>query len=283
MSPKTATLRAQWLGKLLRDLRESAELTPKDAAEHIYRAASTIHRIESGTVPGRLPDVLELLNLYGVADQAIRRGIEELTRDIWRKGWWDGYSDTVPAKIIDLAWLESRAHKLRDFSAVVLHGLLQTQDYAEAVLRASDPAGSHDDLQQWIEFRIRRKEILKGESSLAYTSVLDESTLRRQVGGPEVMRAQLAHLLDLADRPHITLRVLPFEAGASASSEGSFTYFTMPEPFSDVVQVNTEAGAIYVESPETDWFDEAYTRLERDALSVDDSRAFIKERMEQLA
>lgn len=281
MSPK-ATLRAQWLGKLLRDLRESAGLSPKDAGDHIIRDPSTISRIEAGVLPARLPDVLELLNLYGVHDEAVRSGMEQLTRDIWRKGWWDGYSGTVPGKIIDLAWLESRAERLRDFSALVLHGLLQTPEYAEAVMRASDPDVPDDEVEQWIEFRMRRQEVLMRKNPPHYTSVLDEGTLRRMVGGTEVMRAQLARLLDLADRPNITLRILPFTAGAPASSEGAFTCLTMPQPFSEVVQLNTEAGAIYVEMPAATWFDEAYTRLAHEALSVDDSRVFIKNMMEQL-
>ncbi len=96
------------------------------------------------------------------------------------------------------------------------------------------------------------------------------------------MRAQLAHLLDLSHRSNVTLRVLPFTTGAPASPEGSFALFTMPEPFPDVAQINTEAGAIYVEMPEAERFDEAYTRLEHDALDVDASRAFVKDRMEQL-
>jgi transcriptional regulator with XRE-family HTH domain len=283
MSPKAATLRAQWLGKLLHDLRESASLTPKDAAEHIYRAASTIHRIEAGTFPARLPDVLELLNLYGVTDQGLRRGIEDLTRDIWRKGWWDEYSDAVPTKIIDLAWLESRAESFRDFSALVLHGLLQTPDYARAVLRAADMDYTDHDLDLWTEFRMRRHDIFQRDNPPEYTSVLDEGALRRQVGGPKVMRAQLAHLLDLADRPNFTLRVLPFTAGAPASPEGAFTYLTMPQPFSDVVQINTEGGAHYLERPTTDRFAEAYTRLEGETLDADDSRAYIKTLMEQLS
>jgi transcriptional regulator with XRE-family HTH domain len=277
------TLRAQWLGKLLRDLRESAGLTPKEAGDHIIRDPSTITRVEAGTLPARLPDVLELLNLYGVSDPALRTGIEELTREIWRKDWWDGYSDTVPGKIIDLAWLESRAVAFRDFSALVLHGLLQTHAYAAAVIRAADADLPEEVAQHWTEFRLKRQEIFERDNAPQYMSILDEGALRRQVGGRQVMRAQLAHLLDLANRPNITLRVLPFTAGAPASPEGAFTYLTMSPPCNDVVQINTEGGAIYLETPTTDRFAEAYTRLELKTLDVDDSRAFIKKQMEQFA
>ncbi|HEX6074159.1 MAG TPA: helix-turn-helix transcriptional regulator, partial [Micromonosporaceae bacterium] len=239
------TLRAQWLGKQLRDLREAAGLTLRDAGEHILRDASTISRMEAGFVPARVPDVLELLNLFRVSDQVVRSALEQLSRDIWRKGWWDGYTGWIPGKIIDLAWLESRAEKFRDFSALVLHGLLQTPEYAKAVMWAADKDVNEGDLELWIEFRMRRREIFDRGNPPEYTSIIDEGALRRQVGGPEVMRAQLAYLLELAEHPSLTLNVLPFTAGAPASPEGAFTYLTMAEPFSDVVQINTEGGAIY--------------------------------------
>lgn len=277
------TLRAQWLGKQLRDVREAAKLTLKDAGDHILRDPSTISRIEAGVVPPRAPDVLELLNLYGVDDQTVRSALEQLSRDIWQKGWWDGYAPHVAGRIIDAAWLESRAERLRDFCALVLPGLLQTPQYAEAVMRAADPDTPDERVQQRIEFRMRRQQVLTRDDPPEYAAILDEATLHREVGGAEVMSGQLTHLLDLANRPHISLRVLPFAAGAPASPEGAFTLFTMPAPFPDVAQVNTEAGAIYVEMPEAVRFYEAYTRLELEALDVDDSRAFIKTRTEQLA
>lgn len=276
------TLRAQWLGKQLRDLREAAHLHMKDAADHIQRDAATISRIERGITPPRTPDVLELMNLYGVDDVVLRAGMENLSRDIWRKGWWDGYTTHVPGKVIDLAWLESRAERLREFSALVFAGLLQTREYAETVIRAADPDVSDNEVQQWIEFRMARQQVLTKDDPVPYTAILDEATLHRRVGGTEVMRAQLQHLLDASHRPKITIRVLPFAAGAPASPEGGFMHITLPTPFPDVAQVNTEAGVLYVETPESERFDEAYTRLERDALDVEASRACIKSRMEQL-
>jgi hypothetical protein len=266
----------------LRDLREAAGLTLRDAGDRILRNAAAIGRLEAGLVPARAPDVRELLNLYDVTDEVVCSALERLSRDAWRKGWWDGYTGWISGKIIDLAWLETRTRRIRDFSSLVLHGLVQTPEYAKAVMRTSDPDAHDDDLDLWTEFRMRRHEVLTGDDPTEYTSVIDEGVLHRVVGGREVMRAQLAHLLDLADRPHITLRVLPFAVGAPASVESPFTYLTMDPPFPDVVQLNTEAGVIYVESPETDGFDKAYARLERDALSADDSWAFIKKRMEQL-
>jgi transcriptional regulator with XRE-family HTH domain len=266
----------------LREYREAAGLTLREAAERIFRNAPALGRMEAGFVPARAPDVLELLNLYDVTDQATRVGLEQLSRDAWKRSWWDSYTGWLSPEFIDLAWLETRTTRIRDFSAIVLHGLLQTPEYAKALMRASDPETHNDDLDQLIEFRTRRQEILIGDGAPGYTSIIDEAVLHRVVGGREVMRGQLGYLLDLADRPQMTLRVLPFAVGAPSSSESSFTHLTMNPPLPDVVQLNTEAGVLYVEAPESERFEQAYARLERDALSPADSREFIKTRLEQL-
>lgn len=277
------TLRAQCLGKLLRDLRDAAGLTLRDAGDHIMRDPSTISRIEAGTLPVRLPDIRELLNLYGVHDPAVRSGLENLTRDVWRKGWWDGYADSVPNKVVDVAWLEARAEHIKDFGAAVLPGLLQTADYAEAVIRAAEPEVGAQQLRQWVDFRMKRQDVLNAEDGPHYTAILDEACLQRAAGGAAVMRDQLAHLLDVAHRPNATIRVLPFSTGALPSPEGAFTLFVMPTPFPLVAQINSEAGAIYLEAPMSREFDDAFARIERDALDIEESRTFLKTRLGQLA
>jgi transcriptional regulator with XRE-family HTH domain len=280
MSSRGGTLRAQWLGKLLRDLRESAGLSLKEAGDHILRDPSTVSRMETGTAPARLLEVRELMNLYGVDDPELRAGLEQLTRDIWVKGWWDGYARNVHVRIIDLAWLESHAERIRDFSPLVLHGLLQTKEYAEAVMRTAGPDDTDDQIRKWITFRMKRQEVL---AQLDYEVIIDEAALHRVVGDPALMRDQLAHLLELSHRPNITVRVHPFSAGTLTSPDGGFTLLTMPAPFPVVAQVSTEAGALYVEMPQVVRFEAAYTRLQRAALDIEDSRTFIKTRMEQLA
>ncbi|HEX6075391.1 MAG TPA: helix-turn-helix transcriptional regulator [Micromonosporaceae bacterium] len=267
----------------MRDLRDTAGLTLRDAGDHIMRDPSTISRIEAGTLPARLPDVMELLNLYGVDDLTVRAGLEQFTRDVWRKGWWDGYTEIVPDKIIDAAWLEARATNIRHFSTLVLPGLVQTPEYAEAVIRAAGPETSDEQLQQWVTFRMKRQEVLTGEDAPDYQVILDESALQRVVGGPVVMREQLARLLDVSRRPNVTVRVLPFSTGPLSSPDGGFTVFAMPNPFPLVAQINSEGGALYLEMPTAGRFNQAYTRLEGEALDVEDSQTFLKTRMEQFA
>jgi transcriptional regulator with XRE-family HTH domain len=279
MSLKGGTLRAQWLGKMLRDLRESAGLSLKEAGDDILRDPSTVSRMETATSPPRLLETRQLLNLYGADDPALHAALEQLTRDIWVKGWWDRYARSVHVRMVDLAWLESFAERVCAFSPLVLNDLLQTKEYAEAVMRAAGPDDTDDQIGKRIEFRMKRQEVL---DKLDYDVVIDEAALQRVVDDPRLMRNQLAHLLGLSYRSNITIRVHPFSAGTLASPDGSFTMLTMPAPYPSVAHVPNVVGAVFVEMPEAERFVAAYTRLQRAALDADDSRTWIKARMEQL-
>jgi len=245
---KGGTLRAQWLGKLLRDLRESAGLSAKDAGDHVLRDSSAINRMEAGSIPARIADVRELMNLYAVDDPELRCGLELLARDIWTKDWWDGYTRNIHVSVLDLAWLEARAEKIHNFSPMVIHGLLQTRDYAEAIMRTVEPDTPEVQINQWLEFRMNRQDVLHRQD---YTAILDEGVFQRAFGGAHVMREQLAHLLNLSERPNVTIRVLPFSESPLACPESAFTLLTMPVPFPIVAQATTDTGAIYVEMPRT--------------------------------
>ncbi|MEV7968754.1 helix-turn-helix transcriptional regulator [Sphaerisporangium sp. NPDC088356] len=272
---KGPTLRAQWLGKQLRELREAAKLTLRDAGDYIQRDQSSLSRMEQGITPMRVPDVLTLLNLYGVSDVNLRDGLERLSREIWQKSWWDGYAGAFTGRIIDHAWLESRAIELRSYDAMVIPGLLQTREYAEAVIRAADPNKPQERIHIWAEFRLNRQQVLSRDEPLRLSVLLDEAVLHRRVGGRDVLRGQLQHLIKAAEGPNISIRVLPFDAGASASPEGPFTIFNMPEPYPDVAYIETRAGAIYVEGDDMERFAQAYDCLQKATLAPDDSMALI--------
>jgi transcriptional regulator with XRE-family HTH domain len=278
MRSKGGTLRALWLGKLLRGLRESVGLSLKDAGDHIIRDPSAISRMETGLVPARMSDVRELMSLYGLDDSELRAGLEMLARDIWVKGWWDEFVRGIHVRVLDLAWLESRAEKIRDFSPLVIDGLIQTREYAEAVMRTIDPDVPDERISQWLDFRMKRQDILDQRD---YTAILDEAVFHRSFGGSRVMRDQLAHLLTISERPNITIRVLPFSASTLAAPESAFTLLRLPAPFPLVAQVTTETETIYMEMPKTVRFDAAYARFERHALDPEESRVFIKTKMEQ--
>ncbi|MGH3971938.1 MAG: Scr1 family TA system antitoxin-like transcriptional regulator, partial [Pseudonocardiaceae bacterium] len=139
MPPKSkVTLRAQWLGQSLRELRDASGMTLARAGEFLQRNAATVSRFESGEYPIRRPDLMALLDLYGVSDRRKRDGLLRLSEDVWQKGWWDGYEPDVERQFVDFVWLESRATAIRSFDPLVVTGLLQTREYAEAVITAAE-------------------------------------------------------------------------------------------------------------------------------------------------
>ncbi|QYC45255.1 Helix-turn-helix domain protein [Nonomuraea coxensis DSM 45129] len=276
------TLRAQWLGKHLRELRERAGLTLKEAGEYLQRDGSTVSRFEAGLYPARTPDVLALLDLYGVTTPQERDGLVRLSRDVWQNGWWDDYSGDVTHGIVDYAWVEARAESISSFDALVIPGLLQTRDYMEAVIRADSSDATDEQVDRWVDFRLTRQEIFSDESP-RLSMVLDEYVLRRPVGGPEIMRAQLIHLAKHASAPNIEIRVLPLSAGAHASPDGAFRIFQLPQPFPAIAYVPTPAGAIYVEGEGTDMLKLKYDRIRRKALSAEESLRLISAVAKSLA
>lgn len=269
------TQRAIWLGQIFKELRSSHGGTLKDIGEYLGRNASSVGRSENGEVPFRVSDVLALLNFYGVSDERRRAEIEELARDLWRKGWWDQFHKDISVRFIDYAWLEGRATEIRSFDGLVLAGLLQTREYAEAIIQAAHPDGSEDYLRRGLEFRIERQKVLDRERSMLFKAVIDEGVLRRVVGGADVMRAQLNHLLDLDKHERVEIRVLPFGTGAHAASEGSFQVLCQPHPYPEVGYAETLAGQLYVEQDDAARFVRAYDRLEKSALDPKDSATFI--------
>ncbi|MET8143812.1 helix-turn-helix transcriptional regulator [Sphaerisporangium sp. NPDC005288] len=284
MAPrKGPTLRAQWLGKQLRELREAAKLTLREAGDYVQRDQAAISRWEQGLTPARAPDVLALLNLYGVDDPDVRDGLERLSRDIWQKGWWDDYAGEASGRVIDHAWLESRAEVLRSFDMLVIPGLLQTPEYAEAVIRAADPEAGNAYISRWVQFRMIRQRVLAGERPIQLAAILDEALLCRVVGGAPVMRAQFEHITKLGTRPHISIRVLPFSAGAHASPRGPFMIFNMPAPYPDIAFTETGAGCMYVESDGVGNFTTTYDYLDKAALTREESAELIAAAADRMA
>jgi hypothetical protein len=222
-----------------------------------------------------VPEVLAYLDLCGVDDARRREALKRLSQDVFQKGWWDGYAGEVAGSLVDRIWLESRAQEIRTFQAVVVPGVIQTRDYAEALIRAADPDASDEQIGRWVEVRMTRQQLLSQEEPVRLAAILDEAVLRRKVGGGRVMRAQLQHLVELADRPNVEILVLPAEAGAHASPDGSFEVFEMAEPYPDAGYCQTPAGEVYVELASVERLASAYDRLRGMTLGRKDALAFI--------
>ncbi|MGH3925811.1 MAG: DUF5753 domain-containing protein, partial [Pseudonocardiaceae bacterium] len=232
---------------------------------------------ESAVHPIRRGDVLALLDLYGVSDERTREGLLRLSEDVWRKGWWDGYANSVDRQYIDLVWLQSRAERLRTYGAMLVPGLLQTREYAETLIRNAAAADTpEEEIEKGIELRMARQQILRGDEPVDFAAVIDESVLRRVIGSPEVMQKQLTTLLDAADWPNVEVRVLPLRRGAHTGLDGTFWIYEMPDPYPDVACVETLAGKLYVEEDTAvDQFRQAYHQLSAAALNGKESAALI--------
>ncbi|MDG4834496.1 helix-turn-helix transcriptional regulator [Solwaraspora sp. WMMD1047] len=274
---RVATLRAQWLGSELREMREQAGLTLKEVGEFLRRNPSTVSRFESGLMPTRVAEVLAYLDICGVDDPKRRDALKKMSQELFQKGWWDGYTGDVAGELIDRIWLESRATAICYFSTVVVPGLLQTREYAEAIIRTANGAGNDEQIERWIELRMARQRLLDRDEPLELKALLDESVARRLVGGTATMRAQLAHLVSIASRSGFEIRVLPFSAGAHASPDGPFDILRMAEPYPDAAAMHTPAGAVYVEAEKAADLVSRYHQLCDTALSPGDTVAFLSE------
>lgn len=276
------SLRAQLLGKLLKEYRDNAGLKMSEAGEYIQRGQATMSRLETGIVPARTPDVMALLNLYGVDDQPTRDALERLSREVFMKGWWDGNSEYLSHWFIDVAWLEERASALRLYDAILVPGLLQTREYAEAAIRAGEPGESEELIQQGVDFRMRRQRILEGDEPTEVSALIDESVLRRTNGSSDVLRGQLRHLAQLARRLNIEVRVIPWDAPLRASLSGTFTIFEPLEPYSAIAYSETLAGGVYVEDEKVDRFIRTYDELRKIAYDAKQSLRLIEQAVADL-
>lgn len=269
------TLRSQWLGQELRQLRDAKGMQLKEVAEYLQRNPATVSRYETGFYPIRRVDMVALMDLYGVSDPARREKLLNLSRHVWQRNWWDGYLGDVAGSLIDYVWLEARAERIRSVDQVVMPGLLQSHEYAESVIRSADPDKSPEQIDRWLELRTTRQRILDGADPPQLSVIVDEAVLRREVGSPQIMADQLRHLLERSARPTIEVRVLPLRAGRLASTRGTFAIFQLPEPFPEVAYTETLAGGVYVEAPGIESFVRAYDGHSNLALGPADSAEFI--------
>jgi len=248
MASPSPTVRRKRLGMELRRLREQAELTCDDVGRRLECSGTRISRLETGRISVRPGDVRELLEVYGVTG-AEAGSLVELAREARRKGWWHSYGRVLPHWFEAYIGLESEAIRLRDFQPMVVPGLLQTEDYARAVLRAAPHAGSSAEVDGLVALRMQRQTILGQDSPPDLWVVLSEGVLRVQVGGPAVMRAQLERLACIAERPNVTLQVLPSTAVAHVHPVSPFTMLEFPDPADPaVVYLEHLTGSLVLEN-----------------------------------
>jgi transcriptional regulator with XRE-family HTH domain len=238
------------LGAQLRRLREARNLTSGQAAEAIRATHSKISRLERGRSAARQRDVADLLSLYGVTDETEREQMLALARQASAPGWWQQYSDILPRWLELYVGLERAASIIRTYEMQFVHGLMQTEDYARAVILISHAHAPAEEIDRRVSLRMQRQRLLTQPGAPELWAVLDEAALRRPPAGPAVMRAQLEHLLRLTDLPNVTLQIVPFHVGPHAAAGGPFTILRFPEPdLPDVVYLEQLNSALYLDQP----------------------------------
>lgn len=243
------TLARVRLGSELRLLREAAGLTREEAAERIRASAPKISRLELGRTGFKQRDVADLLDLYGLAEGARRRSLLGLARQANAPAWWSPYREAIPSWFEQYLGLEQAATAIRCYEAQFIPGLLQTEDYARSVFQLSGQL-SGQDVEQRVRLRMERQRILTRSDPPRLWAIVDEAALRRPVGGPAVMRGQLARLSEAAEERHITLQVLPFRAGGQPASGRPVTLLQfVPGELPDVVYLEHLDRAVYLSKP----------------------------------
>jgi hypothetical protein len=266
-------------GELLR-LRETCGLKQAHAAEALTASVTKVAKIERGQVPLRDPDVRALCHLYGPADETLLAKLLSLARsDRERRkarGWWNQYPQL--GAMSEYVALEDIATGIRTWQLSIVPGLLQTPDYARALAVGNGNWSDPQEIEPFVEFRMARQARLRGEGPLHLWAVLHEAVLRQLVGGRDVMRAQLGHLLEAADRPNVTLQVLPLIAGAHPGMTSAFTVVSFAEPGAlDVVHVDTSSSALWLESDtDADHHGRLFDRISRLSLAEQNSVRLIE-------
>ncbi|MCP2337522.1 helix-turn-helix domain-containing protein [Actinomadura rupiterrae] len=236
----------------LKRLREGRGLSRGEVAERLGTSETTVFRYEKGQHRPKPADVAALLDIYGVTDRAVREELLEMAKDARKRGWWHRYRRTLKPGFDSYIGLEAAASVIRTYQPQVVPGLLQTADYARAVIEETAMNFTPTEVDEKVEVRLSRQGLIQREvDPVQFIAVLDEAVLRRLVGGPDTMRAQLRHLAEVSKRPNVEVRVIPFSAGAHAAMDGPFCLLGFPETDApDLVYLEQSISALVPEDPE---------------------------------
>ncbi|MFG3253424.1 helix-turn-helix domain-containing protein [Streptomyces sp. NPDC048172] len=229
---RQSTVLGRQLGETLRQYRLTAAMSTTQAADALDCTKGKISRMENGRVLVRTPDVVALLRAYGIADEDVHQRLSALARAAHprhQRGWWDEYAQALSHTYRDYIALEALAEHVCNFQPQVLPGLLQSPDYARALAVARQDGRTDGEIEQFIHVRAARQRRLAEEPLLTLSVVVTEGAVRQQIGGPKVWRAQMEHVLEVAQRPNITVRVLPFSASAYMCVNGPFLLLSFPK------------------------------------------------------
>ncbi|MER5752369.1 helix-turn-helix transcriptional regulator [Streptomyces sp. NPDC002088] len=269
------TVRRRRLGQELRRLRELKGMTAEEVAERLLVSQSKISRLENGRRSISQRDVRDLCGVYEVEDVRIVDSLMQMAKDSRQQGWWHSFGD-IPYSVY--IGLETDAASLRVYDPQVVPGLLQTRQYAEALIAGALPETAPADIEKRVQVRMRRQErISTPENPLRLWTVLDEAALKRVVGNKSLMRDQLEHLVEQSQLPHVTVQVIPFDMGAHPGLNGQYAILEFPDAAdSSVVYIEGVTSDLYLEKAnDVQKYSVMYEHLRAQALNVDQSRQFI--------
>jgi len=245
------TVLRMMLGAQLRRLRESRGVTREGAGWEIRASESKISRMELGRVGFKERDIADLLTLYGITDPQEREALLRLARDANSPGWWHQYGDVLPSWFQAYLGLEAAAALIRTYELQFVPGLLQTQEYARAVVLLGHGRALPAEIDRRVALRMRRQQVLHRKDPPQLWAVVDEAALRRPIGGPAVMRQQVTALIDATRLPNVRLQVVPFAAGGHAAAGGAFSILRFGDAeLPDVVYIEQLTSALYLDKRE---------------------------------
>jgi len=276
------TVRLRRLAAELRRLRQEAGLAQNEVTEKTDLNLATLYRIETAKTKPQLRTLNALLDLYGVTGSR-RADLVLLQKEARQRGWLHSFEANLSDQYTALISLESEAEQVINYESLFIPGLLQTEDYARAVIRAVPPTATEAQVEDRVAARLQRQALLEGDIPLRLWAILDQAALYRTVGSNAIMRDQLAHLAQQAQRPHVTIQVIPFSAGAHSGMLGSFIVLKFAPENSDVIYIDSMAGDLFLEK-ETDIrrYNDMCEHLRAIALSPADTVALLASPREDL-
>ncbi|HUY51705.1 MAG TPA: helix-turn-helix transcriptional regulator [Streptosporangiaceae bacterium] len=240
-------MRHRRLAAELRRLRDAAGLTQEEVSERTGKDRSTLYRLESAQQRPQRSTLIQLLDLYGASPDR-RAELLGLLREAGQRGWMQPHRSDLPDIYSDYISFESEARSVSNYESLFIPGLLQTEDYARAVIRGTLPHATTEQVETRVTARMERQALLVGDNSLQLWAIMDEAAVRRVVGGPTVMREQLARLREAAALPHVTVQIIPYAAGAHPGMPGSFIVLEFPDPADQsLVYIDSMAGDLFLE------------------------------------
>ena len=265
------------LGSQLRRLREKAGISCAEAGYSIRGSASKISRMETGRISFKERDVQDLLTLYGLSDPDERTQLLSLVAQTRQTGWWHRYNERMPKWFEDYVGLEEAASRIQSWELQFMPGLLQTEDYARAVVTHGHPRAAGETIDSMVDLRMRRQKILGGQHPPRLWMVVDESVLHRSLGSVAMLKKQIDKLLELTELSHVSLQVIPF-AKSGYVAEGAFSILRFAETeLPDIAYIEHLTGALYLERPdEIEVYGRAFDRLVVDAETPRGSRQFLE-------